>query len=172
MYTVMIAPECAPVAKVGGLADVVQGLSWELGIRGNEIEIILPKYDCMRYDHIWGLTETYRGLEVPFHDRMIHCDVFFGEVHGLKCFFIDPHSEHGFFNRGHFYGEHDDDVRFTFFAKAALEFLQKAGKHPDIIHCHDWQTGLVPVMLYETYTRLGMTHPRVCYTLHLSLIHI
>lgn len=54
MYIVQIAPECAPVAKVGGLGDVVFGLSRELEIRGNEVHIILPKYDCMRYDHIWG----------------------------------------------------------------------------------------------------------------------
>ena len=55
MFAVMIASECAPVAKVGGLADVVYGLSRELEIRGHAVEIILPKYDCMRYDHIYGL---------------------------------------------------------------------------------------------------------------------
>ncbi|MDQ1346326.1 MAG: starch synthase, partial [Pseudomonadota bacterium] len=55
MYVVMIASECAPVAKVGGLADVVFGLSRELEIRGHAVEIILPKYDCMRDDQVWGL---------------------------------------------------------------------------------------------------------------------
>ena len=44
--------------------------------------------------------------------------------------------------------------------------MLKSNKHPDIIHCHDWQTGLVPVLLYEMYKQAGMTHPRVCYTLH------
>ena len=48
MYIVQIASECAPVAKVGGLGDVVQGLSNELAVRGNAVEIILPKYDCKR----------------------------------------------------------------------------------------------------------------------------
>lgn len=62
MYIAMIASECAPVAKVGGLADVVFGLSRELEIRGNAVEIILPKYDCMRYDQIWGLQVTYQDL--------------------------------------------------------------------------------------------------------------
>ena len=52
---IQISPELSPVAKVGGLADVVYGLSNELEIRGNSVEIILPKYDCLRYDHIWGL---------------------------------------------------------------------------------------------------------------------
>ncbi|MBN1842725.1 MAG: glycogen synthase [Deltaproteobacteria bacterium] len=166
MYVVMITPECAPVAKVGGLADVVQGLSRELAIRGNTVEIILPKYDCMRYDHIWGLCKTYCDLWVPCHDQQVHCDVYFGFVDGLKCFFIEPHSSRNFFNRGIFYGHRDDPERFAFFCKAALEFMLKANKHPEVIHCHDWQTGLAPVLLFDIYEQMGMTHPRVCYTLH------
>ena len=62
MYVVMVAPECTPVAQVGGLADVVAGLSRELEIRGHAVEIILPKYDQMRYDRIWGLTRVYDDL--------------------------------------------------------------------------------------------------------------
>ncbi len=166
MYVVMVAPECAPVAKVGGLGDVVEGLSNELQIRGHAVEIILPKYDCMRYDHIWGLQKTYSDLWVPYYDRHVRCDVFFGFVHGLKCFFIEPHSDKNFFNRGVFYGHRDDPERFAFFCRAALEFMLKTNKHPDIIHCHDWQTALVPVLLFDVYKHLGMTHPRVCYTLH------
>ena len=53
MYIAMVASECAPVAKVGGLGDVVFGLSRDLEIRGNSVEIILPKYDCLRYDQIF-----------------------------------------------------------------------------------------------------------------------
>jgi starch synthase len=87
-------------------------------------------------------------------------------VEGLKCFFIHSHSPRNFFNRGVFYGHHDDVERFAFFCRAAMEFLFKTNKHPEVIHCHDWQTGLVPVLLYEMYQRLGMRHPRVCYTLH------
>ncbi len=166
MNIIMITPECAPIAKVGGLGDVVQGLSRELETRGNSVEIILPKYDCMRYDRIWGLEKTYEDLWVPFHDQHVHCDVYFGSADGLKCFFIEPHSHNNFFNRGVFYGHHDDPERFAFFCRAALEFMLKANKHPEIIHCHDWQTGLVPVLLFEMYKHMGMTHPRVCYTLH------
>jgi starch synthase len=166
MFIVMITPECAPVAKVGGLADVVQGLSRELSLRGNAVEIILPKYDRMRYDHIWGLQLVFKDLWVPFYDHVHHCDVYFGFVDGLKCFFIDSHSYKFFFNRGTFYGCDDDPERFAFFCRAALEFMWKTHKHPEIIHCHDWQTGLVPVLLFEMYKPLGMSHPRVCYTLH------
>lgn len=166
MFITMISPECAPVAKVGGLGDVVFGLSRELEIRGNDVEILLPKYDCMRYDQIYGLTMEYEDLWVPWYGGSIHCSVWFGFVHGRKCFFIEPHSADNFFNRGVYYGHNDDPMRFAFFSKAALEYLYKSGKRPDILHCHDWQTGLVPVMLYEMYQHGGMWTPRVCYTIH------
>ncbi len=166
MYIVMIASECAPVAKVGGLGDVIFGLSRELAIRGNDVEIIIPKYDCMRYDHIYSLHETFSDLWVPWYDHSVHCSVFFGFVHGRKCYFIDPHFNKNYFNRGSFYGNEDDTERFAFFSRASLEFMLKADKRPDIIHCHDWQTGLVPPLLFDVYKNQGMSHSRVCYTIH------
>jgi starch synthase len=166
MYIVQIASECAPVIKAGGLGDVVYGLSRELEIRGNCVELILPKYDCMRYDHIWGLHDAYRDLWVPWYDGQVHCSVYCGWVHGRVCFFIEPHSQDNFFNRGCYYGCDDDNMRFAFFSKAALEFLHQSNKRPAVIHCHDWQTGLVPVMLYEIYKYHGMGNQRVCYTIH------
>lgn len=166
MYIVQIASECAPVIKAGGLGDVIYGLSRELELRGHCVELILPMYDCMRYDHIWGLHDAYRNLEVPWHGSSIFCDVFCGWVHGRLCFFIQPKSSDNFFNRGHYYGALDDHMRFAFFSKAAMEFLLRSNKRPDIIHCHDWQTGLVPVLLYEIYRFHGMDRQRVCYTIH------
>jgi starch synthase len=166
MYIVMVASECAPVAKVGGLGDVVFGLSRELEIRGHSVEIILPKYDCMRYDHIWGLQVCYENLWVPWFNYKIRCTVWFGFVHGRKCFFIEPHSNDNFFNRGSYYGFPDEHMRFAFFSKAALEFMLMSAKRPDIIHTHDWQTALVPVMLYEIYQHIGMGNCRACHTLH------
>jgi starch synthase len=120
----------------------------------------------MRYDQIWGLHEAYKDLWVPWYGGAIHCSVFCGWVHGRLCFFIQPHSGDNFFNRGHYYGAVDDHMRFAFFSKAALEFMLVANKRPDIIHCHDWQTGLVPVMLFEMYKWHGMWNQRVCYTIH------
>ena len=166
MYVVMIASECAPVAKVGGLADMVFGLARELEIRGNSVEIILPKYDCMRYDQIWGLQVTYENLWVPWDGGRIRCTVWFGFVHGRKCFFIEPHSHQHFFERGTYYGFADEAHRFAFFSKAALEFMLATGKRPDVIHTHDWQSALVPVLLFEIYAALGMGGQRVCHTIH------
>lgn len=166
LFIVHISPEMAPVAKVGGLADVVFGLTGELSIRGNHVEVILPKYDTLRYDHIFEMHEVFSDLWVPWYEGTIHCSVFFGFVHGRKCFFIEPHSQDNFFNRGSVYGFPDDIMRYAFFSRAAMEFLWKSGKHPDVIHCHDWQTALAPVLLYEIYQQMGMQHPRVCFTIH------
>lgn len=166
MYIAMVSAECAPVAKAGGLGDFVHGLSREIATRGHGVEIFLPKYDCLRYDRIAGMSQCYRDLRVPFYDQWIHCDVEYGEVDGLGCFFIDEHAPQGFFRRGKIYGDPDDADRFAFFSRAVLEYLLKAGKRPDILHCHDWQTGLVPVLLYEIYQGLGIVNTRACFTLH------
>ena len=166
MFVVMVASECAPVAQAGGLGEVVFGLSRELEWRGHAVEIILPKYDCMRYDQIFGLSIAYEDLWVPWYSGFVRCTVWFGFVHGRRCFFIDPHSQDNFFNRGHLYGSGDDVTRFAFLSKAALEFMLKTGRRPDVVHCHDWQTALVPVLLYEIYQHIGMHNQRVCYTIH------
>ena len=83
---------------------MVFGLSRELELRGNAVEIVLPKYDCLRYDRIDGLTVAYEDLWVPWYSGAIHCTVCFGFVDGRKCFFIEPHSADSFFDRGHLYG--------------------------------------------------------------------
>ena len=166
MYIVMVASECVPVAKVGGLGDVVFGLGRELEIRGHAVEIILPKYDCMRYDHIWGLQIVWEDLRVPWFNGHIPCTVWFGFVHGRKCFFIEPHSADHFFERGTYYGFPDEHIRFTFFSKAAMEFMLKAGKRPDVVHTHDWQTAIIPVLLYEIYAHQGMDRVRAVHTIH------
>jgi starch synthase len=166
VFVVMVTPECAPAAYAGGLGDVVFGLSRELEIRGHAVEIILPRYDSLDVTQIWGWTLAYNDLWVPWYGGAIHCSVWFGYVCGRKCFFIEPHSRDNFFNRGTIYGSLDDAMRFAFFSKAALEFMLKSNKRPDVIHCHDWPTGLLPVMLFEIYKHHGMGNQRVCFTIH------
>lgn len=165
MYVVMVAPECAPAAKAGGLGDVVAGLSRELQTSGNAVEVILPKYANMRFSDIYGLTPCYHDLRVPWYGGSVSCTVWFGYAGGRKCFFIEPHPAAEFFGRDRMYGYADDTERFGFFSKAALEFMAQAGKHPDIVHCHDWQTGLVPLLLREQFGAI-LPDQRVCYTIH------
>lgn len=166
MYVVMVAPECAPAAKVGGLAEVVLGLSRELERRGHVVEIILPKYDCMRYDHIQDLHVGWRDLWVPWSGNVVHCTVFYGAMQGRACFFIDPHSQEHYFGRNGYYGFLDDPQRFSFFSRAVLEFLQVSGRQPDVIHTHDWQTAMLPVLLCEIYRQQGLARQHVCHTIH------
>jgi len=170
MYITQVGAECAPVAKVGGLGDVIHGLSRALAVQGHEVEVILPKYDCLDLDIIEDLHPAYEGLRVPFYDQQLPCDIESGYADGIRCFFIDPHSDHGFYHRGHIYGEVDDPGRFAFFCRAVLEFLLKTGKQPDIIHCHDWHTALLPVLRWEIYEALGLKRPQICHTLH-NLVH-
>jgi starch synthase len=161
----MVASECAPVAKAGGLGDVVSGLSRELQTRGHTVEIVLPRYERLHYQDIWDFHVAFENLWVPWFDGAIRCTVWCGHVHGLRCHFIEPHSHDNFFGRDRPYGYHDDVDRFAFFSKAALEFLLRSGRRPDVIHCHDWQTGLLPVLLYEQYHE-GLRWQRVCFTVH------
>ena len=162
----MVAPECSPAAQAEGLGDVVSGLSRELELGGHAVEIVLPKYDCMRYVHIGGLHLTHEDLRVPWYGGAIRCPVWFGFVHGRKCFFIEPHSRDHFFNRGAYHGFADETLRFALFSKAALGFLPQSGKRPDVSHCHDWHTALAPVLLCEIHQYHGMHDQRVCFTVH------
>ena len=166
MNIIMVSSECAPVSKVGGLADVVDGLGRELQNRGHTVEIILPKYDCMELGEILGLEVELEDLWVPYFSQWIRCTIHKGVVHELSCLFIEPHGEQKFFSRGVYYGQQDDPERFAFFSIAVLEFISKSNRQPDIIHCHDWQTGLIPVLLSDIYANKGMSNTRVCYTLH------
>ncbi|MFS8102199.1 glycogen/starch synthase [Lentzea alba] len=138
MYVVMVAPECAPVAKTGGLAAWVFGLSREVEIRRHVVEIALPRYQNMRYLNVWDFQVSCHDLWVPWYCGAIRCAVWFGHVHGRRCSFLEPHSADHFFHWERAYGYHDDVERFAFFSKAALEFLLRAGNRPDVIHCHDW----------------------------------
>jgi starch synthase len=162
----MIASEFAPVAQAGGLGEVVLGLSREAAIRGHHVEAILPKYDTMRYDRIDDLSVAVEDLWVPWYSGHVRTTVWQGWINQRPCFFIEPHSPERFFARNGLYGFDDDALRFSFFSKAALEFLLQTGRRPDVIHCHDWQAGLVPVLLYELYQSAGMHEQRVCYTIH------
>ncbi|KAJ4826628.1 hypothetical protein Tsubulata_002230 [Turnera subulata] len=166
LHVIHIAAEMAPVAKVGGLGDVVTGLGKALQKRGHLVEIILPKYDCMQYDRVYNLRALDVTLESYFDGKLHKNKIWVGTVEGLPVYFIEPHHPDKFFWRGQFYGENDDFKRFSFFSRAALELLLQAGKKPDIIHCHDWQTAFVAPLYWDLYTPKGLNSARICFTCH------
>lgn len=166
LHIIHIAAEMAPVAKVGGLGDVVSGLSKSLQKRGHLVEIVLPKYDCMEYDRIRDLRALDVMVESYFAGQLFKNKIWVGTVEGLPVYLIEPHHPENFFWRGQFYGEHDDFKRFSFFSRAALELLLQAGKKPDIIHCHDWQTAFVAPLYWDLYAPKGFNSARICFTCH------
>ncbi|KAI9127436.1 hypothetical protein K1719_001995 [Acacia pycnantha] len=111
---------------VGGFGDVVCGLSKALQKKGQLIEIVLPKYICMQYEHIRELRALDLEIESYFDDQLFKNKIWVGTIEGLPIYFIEPH--------------HPNNCE-------ALDFLLRAGKKPDIIHCHDWQTDFL-LLLY------------------------
>lgn len=166
LHIVHIAAEMAPVAKVGGLGDVVSGLSKALQKKGHLVEIVLPKYDCLQVDQISGLKSLEVAVESYFDGLLFKNRIWIGVVEGLPVYFIEPHHPSKFFWRGNFYGENDDFKRFSFFSRAALELLYQVGKKPDIIHCHDWQTAFIAPLYWDIYAAKGFNSSRICFTCH------
>ncbi|KAK9132461.1 hypothetical protein Scep_011989 [Stephania cephalantha] len=166
LHVIHIAAEMAPIAKVGGLGDVVTGLSKALQKKGHLVEVVLPKYDCMQHDRVNDLRALDVLLESYFEGRLHKNKIWVGTVEGLPVYFIEPHHPSKFFWRGQFYGEHDDFKRFSYFSRAALELLLRAGKKPDIIHCHDWQTAFVAPLYWDLYASKGLNSARICFTCH------
>ncbi len=166
MYVAVVSAECAPIAKAGGLGDFIHGIARELIAQGQDVEVLLPHYDVLRQEHLGALTPVGEPLAVPWARQLIPTKVWAASVDGVRCLLIDPQSPEQFFSRGTLYGEPDDVARFAFFCCAVLEYYYQQPRHPEVIHCHDWQTGLLPVLLYERYEALGMRHTRVCYSLH------
>ncbi|MCO5594992.1 hypothetical protein L7F22_049029 [Adiantum nelumboides] len=159
MKIVHISVEMAPVAKVGGLGDVVTSLSRAVQELGHSVEVILPKYDCLKYDYIHNLQEKEQ-----FYWGGTAIKVWNGTVEGLPVIFLEP--ENGIVWAGCVYGRRDDGHRFGFFCHAALEYLLRSGHRPDIIHCHDWSSAPVAWLFQEQYKQSNLANARVVFTIH------
>lgn len=166
MHIVHIASELAPLAKVGGLADVVLGLSRELSWKGLDVDIIIPKYDCLDSSQVRDLVIDTPDLMSFYNGEWFHNTIWMGWVENLKVYFIEPHHPRYFFNRGCFYGCEDDIERYLYFSRLSLEFLYKKGISPDIIHLHDWQTAAIAPLYYTMYQEIGYNKPKIVFTIH------
>jgi len=166
MHIIHIASELAPLAKVGGLADVVLGLSRELSWKGHDVDIIIPKYDCMDSEQVRDLSIEVSDLMSYYDGKWYPNTIWKGWVENLKVYFIDPHHPQFFFSRGCFYGCEDDIERFLYFSRASMEFLFKREIKPDIIHLHDWETAVIPLLFEDMYKKLGYSKPKTVMTIH------
>lgn len=145
MKTVLISSEVAPFSRTGILGDAVAGLARGLSLNGEEICVISPMYLTIcdedgRYSKDCSVSVSAGGREYPF-------DVYTTVIDSVHYVFMRNDELYG---RRHIYGSgdfdySDNDIRFGMFCLASLEYIRRCNMMPDIIHCHEWPTGLVPV---------------------------
>ncbi len=152
MKIAFLASEAVPYAKTGGLADVAGSLPKALTELGCEVKLFLPKYSYideskfgLKYN--WSVGEML--IRISGHLRSVHLHQAMLNNSNVEVNFIDcPH----YFHRGLIYtNDHDEDERFILFSKGVIESLQRLKWTPDVIHCNDWQTGLVPLFIKDNY---------------------
>ena len=150
MKIAMVASEAAPFVKTGGLGDVLQALPQALSeIKNNEVSVFIPFYDRIKYSGKYDV-EFLGYFDVPLAWRREYVGLLRlkSRRKKLKIYFID--NEH-YFCRGCVYGCADDGERYAYFAKATLASMAFIGLQPDVVHCHDWQAALIPLLLKTEY---------------------
>ncbi len=164
MKILFVASEGVPYSKTGGLADVVGALSAALVEAGHQVAVLLPKYRGTKTQTI-----TIPSLTIPIGDELRFPSIVEGaQVGGVRFYFLDDPD---YFDRPQLYGEKGTDYfdnaeRFCEFSRAAIEFTKRVWM-PDVIHCHDWQTALVPVLLRTQYARdPALKQMGVVFTIH------
>ncbi len=148
MKVLFAASECDPFIKTGGLADVMGALPQELSRQGADARVVLPKYRVI--DEYWkSRMEHLCSFELLFGWQELFCGVETLRHNGVTYYFIDNQD---FFSAEAIYGDGlSEGLRFAFFCRAVLEMLPRIDFFPDILHCNDWQTGLVPALLKTQY---------------------
>lgn len=163
MNILFATSEAVPLAKTGGLADVAGALPKALCGRGADTRIIMPKYEDIPWHYLEHF-ETVDVFSVQLGWRMQYCGILKGVVDGIVFYLID--NEYYFRRRG-LYGYEDDPERFVFFCSAVMEAVRRLDFRPDIIHCHDWQTGLIPFLKRTRYAfDPAFAGTRTVFTIH------
>lgn len=146
-----VASECVPFIKTGGLADVVGTLPKMFDKSKFDVRVVLPSYTCIPWEYrskFQYITHFY--MEMGWFKEPHHVGIMTMKYEGITFYFID--NEY-YFSGWAPYGTMRFDIeKYSFFCKAALAILPTLNFHPDIIHCHDWQSGLVPVYLKTVFS--------------------
>ena len=163
MKVLYAVSEAKPFIASGGLADVAGSLPAALRRRLIGCRLVMPMYE--------GIPEEYKNemrfithITVPVAWRRQYCGIFEMKYQGVICYFIDNQY---YFKRQGIYGHYDDAERFSFFSRAVLEMIPYIDFKPDVIHCNDWQTALVPVYYSKYYaSREGFENIKTVFTIH------
>lgn len=164
MKILFAASECVPFIKTGGLADVVGALAPVLARKGHDVRVILPKYGMMAEEYRQQLRHV-TDFYVKLGWRHQYCGIEALERQGVTFYFVD--NEY-YFKRNYIYGLGGDEYeRFGFFCRAVLDALPRLDFQPDVIHAHDWQSGMVPALLRIQYDQADFYHNiRTVFTIH------
>ncbi len=163
MKILFASSEVVPFIKTGGLADVAGSLPQALAKEGHEVKVILPLYEGV--DQEWREQMTFvKCFNVTLAWRQVYCGIFELEREDVTYWFVD--NEY-YFKRWQIYGHFDDCERFAYFSRAIIEAPGQLDWAPDIIHCNDWQTALVPVYLLEEKYRIPqLASTKTVFTIH------
>jgi starch synthase len=164
MKILFVASEALPYSKTGGLADVVEALPKALSEMGHEVAVFLPRYRGNK------ITSTIvSSLTIPLGDSLRFPALAEGaSIGGVRYFFLDDPQ---FFDREGIYGDKsgeywDNAERYAELSRAAIEFMKRVWL-PDVMHCHDWQSALVPILLRTQYSDdLNVRSIPVVFTIH------
>ena len=150
-----VASECVPFVKTGGLADVVGSLPKYFDKKKYDVRVMVPKYACISEE--WKQKMSYvTHFYVDLAWRKQYAGILEMEYEGVTFYFID--NEFYFAGLQPYGNIHEDIEKFAFFCKASLSALPSLEFQPDIIHCHDWQTGLIPVYLKDMFSENPFYH--------------
>lgn len=166
MNITFAASECVPFSKTGGLADVVGALPRALAELGHKVTVYLPRYQQTK---LKDAKVVIRSVTIPFDDEYRFCSILDGGMHHrVQYYFVEYPA---FFDRDALYGlptgDYPDNAeRFSLFCRAVLEASKSLGV-PDVFHCHDWQTALLPVLMRSNYMNDPAFHRvPVVFTIH------
>ncbi|MBE4908415.1 glycogen synthase GlgA [Bacillus luteolus] len=162
MKVLFVVSECVPFIKSGGLADVAGALPKELKNLGTDVRIMLPKYGQIPLQFKEKMDKVCE-FNVQLSWRSQYCGIEVLTYEGITYYFID--NEY-YFNRDRLYGYYDDGERFSFFCHAVLQAIPNIDFMPDIIHCHDWHTGMVNFLLKHEYKEEDYSSIRTIFTIH------
>ena len=160
-----IGSECYPFVKTGGLGDVMYALPRALTKQNCDVKVILPRYKCIPWEYQEKM--VYRGafsMNLCSDGRSFYVGIMEYVWDGVVYDFIDNDE---FFSWGNPYTNLVDDIpKYCYFDKAALAALNYLDWVPDVIHCHDWQTGLVPLYLRTQFAGTPVGRAKVMMTIH------
>ena len=164
-----VGSECYPFAKTGGLGDVMYALPKALLKEGYDVRVILPNYHCIPWEYRSQMKYiTHFYMDLGYEKKHQYVGIMSLELDGVTYYFIDCDD---YFSHGNPYEDMAKDIiKYIFFDKAVLSALPVIGFMPDIIHCHDWQAGFVPVFLRTLFYHTPLRFYLQCVksTLHID----